>query len=82
MGPLRPNPRLRSCAVGRRHNLPLGDLAEIIKREDPAGMTIAPVHLEGVITHLSDGLRTDILGDLGALRREMVDHILELQSSV
>ena len=26
--------------------------------------------------------QVDILGDLGALRREMVDHILELQSSV
>lgn len=26
--------------------------------------------------------QVDILGDLGVLRREMVDHILELQSSV
>ena len=53
----------------------------------PAKWAMPAVYVTAAAVALGEAARAwleqvDILGDLGALRREMVDHILELQSWV
>jgi hypothetical protein len=65
--PLKANSSISSSPPGRRHNLPLGKLAKIIKGEDSAGMAICPVDLDRVIANLANRLRANVLSDLGRL---------------
>ena len=65
--PLKSNASFSSSPIRRRYNLPLGKLAEIIKSENPAGVAVCPVDLDGVITNLANRLRANILTNLGGL---------------
>ena len=57
----------------------LRQLAKVIEGEDSAGVAVGPVHLEGVISHLPNGLRADILANLAWMEdlgpRKLIDAI-------